>query len=227
MKKLFLLVLVYTPVLFAHSFKPKEVPPRIYPELEKYFESLEKKEPAKDHVNALASLKGDISSSSMDYEDWHLIFYCSENTFRSQASQVFATTLCYANKFRKMKIHSAGLISGEVSTKLIDYLTRIGYKITESQNDDKVSYSVRFSDQANPIILYSKATTDKSLPTRYVTSVIVCDINTETDCAALKTESNPLNLAFPKVVATDSQQQAEAILEKIATEMVYVTRKKQ
>ena len=48
-----------------------------------------------EHVQALENLKSNISFSTMDYSDYNVVFYCSENSYRSQASQILLQTLCY------------------------------------------------------------------------------------------------------------------------------------
>ena len=227
MKKLTLLFAVMTGLtVITASYKSAETAPRLYSELQAYFNSISKDEYLKSHLSSLEQIKYDISSSTLGYDDWNLVFYCSENTFRSQASQVFAQTLCYARNYRKMKIYSAGLTSGEISTKLIEYLKKIGYRITQSEKEGKSTYEIRYNDKADPIILYSKTMSDKSLPSRDVTSVIVCDIEKETDCATIKTESRAINLPFTKVNVTDQTDKVESTLKSIASEMLYVTSKK-
>lgn len=223
MKKLIPALAVLIATAFAiTSFKPTESAPKLYPELEAWFKSINKKDLTKEHVGTLDNLKYDIYLSHLDVGYWNLVFYCSENTFRSQASEVFAQTLCYAKKHKQIKVFSAGLKSGEISAKLIEYLTKIGYRITKTEKDGKTMYEVRFSDKADPIILFSKTTTDKSLPVKDVRPVIVCDIKTEADCAALKTEST-LNLAFKKVSESDNDEKIQSTLKTIAAEMLYVT----
>lgn len=225
-KLLFVFVTLIIVTVTGTSFSSPEMPPKLYPELESYFNSISKDDYLKSHYGSLEQIKLDISYSSLDYGYWNMVFYCSENTFRSQASQVFAQTLCYARNYKKMKIYSAGLSSGEINTKLIDYLKRIGYRITESKKDGKTHYEVKFSDKADPIILYSKTTADKSIPVRDLTSVIVCDIEKETDCAELKTESRAVQLPFEKVTSTDETTKIETTIRNIASEMLYVTSKK-
>ena len=161
----------------------------------------------------------------MDHENWNLIFYCSENTFRSQAAQVFAQTLCNANKFRRMKFFSAGLTSGEINPALIEYFSKIGYKLKKTEKAGKVEYELKFSDKSDPILLYSKTIEDPTLPKKIVTSVIVCDIKKETDCSNLQTETNPVSLAFEKVLPGDNSKKVESTLRSIAAEMLFVTKK--
>lgn len=84
---------------------------------------------------------------------------------------------------------------------------------------------VRYSNNANPILLYSKTIADPALPKKEVAAVIVCDVQVETDCSKLKTEFTPFYMAFPKVTATDNDNKVEAIVNNIATEMLYVTKK--
>jgi hypothetical protein len=224
MKKILLLSVVLIAIA-AFTISTIPAPPPLYPELEAYFKSVETKDFGKDHHEALENIKYNVTTSNTDYEDWNLIFYCSENIFRSQASQVFAQTLCYAKRYKKVKVYSAGYTSGDISPKLIAYLIKIGYKITKNQKEGKPVYEVRFSDKAAPIVLFSKTTSDQSLPKKDITSIIVCDVKNESDCATLKTETTPFNLAFSKVIETDPDEKIEATLKGIASEMVYVTQK--
>lgn len=219
------IAVVIAAVIALVSFKPVELAPRLYPELEAYFKTVNVKEFNKEHVGTLENLKYDIYLSHLDKGNWNVIFYCSENTFRSQASEVFAQTLCYAKKHKQIRVFSAGVSSGEISTKLIEYLSKIGYRITKTEKEGKAIYEVRFSDKADPIVLFSKTTTDISLPTKDVRSVIVCDIKAEAECAAIKTQSVPLNLAFKKVNETDDTEKIQSTLKNIAAEMLYVTGK--
>lgn len=224
-KTLFAFVAIILAAIALTSFRPNLAAPKLYPELEAYFKTIDAKQFDKAHINALENLKSNISFSSMDYLDYNIIFYCSENSFRSQVSQVFLQTLCFARKHKKVKAFSAGLIANEIDSKLIIYLSKIGYKISKTDKDGKSAYEVRYSDNANPIILYSKTITDPSLPKKEVAAVIVCDVQVETDCSNLKTEFTPLYMAFPKVIATDSDTKVEEIVNNIATEMLYVTQK--
>lgn len=176
------------------------------------------------HLQSLENIKYDIRTSNLDYADWNLIFYCSENSFRSQAAQVFVQTLCYKKKHKKIKVYSAGVTAAEVSTKLIDFLAKIGYKVTKTTKEGKDAYEVRYSDKADPIIIFPKTITDNSLPQKNITSIIVCDTLKESDCATLKTETSPLSLPFQKTISSDADDKIEATLRTIATEMLYVTK---
>lgn len=216
--------LIIVAIIFS-SFKTKLAAPKLYPELEAYFNSISKKEFPKNHIQTLENLKSNISFSTMDYPDYNVIFYCSENSLRSQASQILLQTLCFSKKFKKVKAFSAGLTSTEVSSVLIAYLTKIGYRVSKTEKDGKTGYEVRFSDNANPVILYSKTVADPSLPKKEVAAIIVCDIIVETDCTNLKTEYTPLHLAFTKINDSDGQDKVEALVKDIASEMLYVTKK--
>lgn len=222
---IFVFASLITVAITFSSFKSKLAAPKLYPELEAYFHSISNKEFLKNHVQALENLKSNIHFSSMDYSDYNIIFYCSENSLRSQASQILLQTLCFSRKFKKVKAFSAGLTSTEVSPALIAYLTKIGYRISKTQKEGRTAYEVRFSDNANPVTLYSKTVADPSLPKKEVAAIIVCDIKEETDCANLKPEYNPLHLAFTKVNDSDGQDKLEALVKEIASEMLYVTAK--
>jgi protein-tyrosine-phosphatase len=223
-KTIFALSMVIAAAIALTSFKTVSAPSKLYPELETFFSSLDKKGFDKSHLQSLETIKYHISSSTMDYDDWNLIFYCGENSFRSQASQVFAQTLCY-KKFRKIKAYSAGFSTVDINPKLISFLIKIGYKVTKLNKAGQSIYEVRFSDKADPILLFSKTTADKSLPTKDISSIIVCDLANESDCASLKTESTPINLPFQKVSLSDGDEKIESTIKNIAAEMLYVTSK--
>lgn len=226
MKKRILLLSVILTGMVLSSFKPVLVP-RLYPELEAYFKSIDVKQFEKSHLAALENIRENVNISNMDYDDWNVVFYCTENAFRSQASQVFLQTLCYANRFKRINTFSAGKTSSEVSPRLIAYLSKIGYRITSAEKNGIAVYEVKFSDNADPVILFSKTITDKSLPAKDVISVIVCDSKKEINCKDIQTASTlPFQLPFEKIVEADAEEKVHQTLKSIATEMVYVTQKK-
>lgn len=226
MKKRILLLSVLLTGMVLSSFQPIAAP-RPYPELEAYFKAIDVKQLDKSHLEALENIRENVNISNMDYEDWNVVFHCTENAFRSQASQVFLQTLCYAKRFKRINSFSAGKTSTEVSPMLIAYLSKIGYRITSADKNGVVVYEVKFSDDAEPVILFSKTTTDKSLPAKDVISVIVCNSKKEIDCKDIQTASAlSFQLPFEKIVEADAEGKAHQTLKNIATEMLYVTKKK-
>lgn len=207
------------------SFKTEAPAATLYPKLDAYFSSLDMNSVDKDHLAALGKIKEDIKSSSLYFDETNLVFYCSENSFRSQASEVFMETLCAVKKRKKVKVYSTGVTVTEVNPKLINYLTEIGYKVSKISQADRTVYEVRFSDKNDPIVLYSKNATDKSLPSKNVTPIIVCDAQKEVECKNIKTETTPINLPFQKVLADDNDEKIRSTIKSIATEMLYVTNK--
>lgn len=225
-KPISVFVLLLTAAVALMSFRRETTAPRLYPELEKFFVSLNTREYDKTHLQSLESIKTNLNASNFDRDDWNIVFFCSENSFRSQASQVFLQTLSYANRFRNVRAYSAGKSATTVDARLIEYLTHIGYKVSPREWKGVTAYEVRFSDQANPIVLYSKLASDKTLPNADVTSVVVCDSKKEAECNGFQTTSLHFDLPFEKVTASDDAQKSEQILKSIATEMAYITNKK-
>ena len=212
-------------VLCAFSFKASTPPSTMYPALEAFFSSLETKKIDNSRLPALQKIKEDISSSNQYFDETNLVFYCSENSFRSQASQVFAQTLCAVNKRRKVKVFSTGVVATEVDPRLISYLKKIGYKVNSTINEGKITYELKYSDRSDPIILYSKGPTDKTLPKNNITSIIVCDMQMETECKDLHTATTAVKLPFVKITKGDTDDKIELTIRNIAAEMAYVTKK--
>lgn len=226
MKKLVFLIAVILTGTVVSSFSPSTAA-KLYPELEVFFESIEKQPFDQARMGTLESIKDNVNISNLGYTDWNIIFYCSENAFRSQASQVFLQTLCFARKHKKINAFSAGKSATAVSPKLISYLSGIGYRISNTEHNGQAAYAVKFSDDADAILLFSKLVTDQSLPSMDVTSVVVCDSQKEQDCKGMSTvSSSPFELPFEKVNEADAYDKADKVLKEIATEMLYVTKKK-
>lgn len=212
-------------VLCAFSFKASNPPLTMYPELEAFFSLIETNQVDNTRLSALQKIKEDISSSNQYFDETNLVFYCSENSFRSQASQVFAQTLCAVNKRRKVKVFSTGVVATEVDPRLISYLKKIGYKVSSTMKEGKTTYELKYNDRSDPIILFSKEPTDKTLPKSNITSIIVCDMQTETECKHLQTATSPVKLPFVKITKEDPDAKIESTIRNIATEMAYVTKK--
>ncbi|PZR29134.1 MAG: hypothetical protein DI535_03730 [Citrobacter freundii] len=225
MKKLLLLAMIIGLTFIVTSFQTHDPTPRLYPKLETYFNSVKSEWIDTKHWQSLENLRYTLATSQLSHEGWNLIFYCSENTFRSQVSEVFAETLSYRKKLKRLGIHSAGLQTGEISEKMIHYLKQVGYRIEAKMQNGSRVYEVRYADDAAPIILFSKIASDPSLPTKNISSVVVCDTITENNCKALTTVSSPYFLGFKKAVDTDEESKITTLVNQIAAEMVYITKK--
>ncbi|MCA0398829.1 MAG: hypothetical protein LCH51_15625 [Bacteroidetes bacterium] len=227
MKKYIPLFTVLTVItVIVTSFRPPVVAPKLYPELEAYFKAIDAKQYPKEKYPVLENLRQNINATTIDNLDWNCIFYCTENSFRSQASQVFLATLSFDRRFKRVKAFSAGITAGEINPKLIEYLSKIGYKITKIEKDGKVAYEVKYSDGIKPILLYTKTTADPSLPKQEITSVVVCDRAAEPVCKDLKTPNYPFELPFQNVNADQSDLEVESTLKNIAIAMKFLTEKK-
>lgn len=219
-----LLSVVFAATVFATvSFAPEAAAPKLYPELEAYFKGINSKSIEKQQESSLHELRENITYSDLDYTDWNCVFLCTENTFRSQASQVLLETLCYTKRHRNIKAYSAGITSGEINPKLISYLAKIGYRIGKKKDVDKTIYEIRYNDSSQPIILYSKNTEDRSLPKNGVTSIIVCNRAIESACTNLQPIGVSVELPFDNVTTDDTEEKVEFTVNAIAVAMQYAT----
>ena len=225
-KKILAFTVLATIACVAISFKHQNAAPKLYPELEAFFKSVPAKEFQKDQAGVLENMRENLNTSNMDYGNWNCVFYCTENSFRSQASQIFRETLCFSKRHKQVKSYSAGIHPGEINTKLIAYLSKIGYKISTSEKDGRKGYEVRYSDDANPVFLFAKSIDDKSLPKSNVASIIVCNHISEPLCSSLDRQHLPFELPFPNATINDSDEKIASIVKEIAVAMQYITEKK-
>jgi len=224
--KLLFILLIASVFCAIVSFKPEPNAPKLYPELEAYFRGLNTKKIDGAKASSLNTIRENINYSDMDFTAWNCVFLCTENTFRSQASQVLLETLCYAKRHRNTRVHSAGVISGEINLKLIAYLIKIGYRISTKEGSAKNIYEVRYSDNSQPIILYSKNIEDKSLPKNDITSIVVCNRAIEMTCKNLQPIGVSVELPFENVSTEDSEEKVASTVDSIAVSMQYATERK-
>ncbi|UPK72468.1 hypothetical protein [Chitinophaga filiformis] len=161
--KILFLAPVLACIFFFKSVAIQPPAPKLYPELVKYFASVKNNSINKNDKEALDILKGALALASMDSKDLNFIFLCKDNSFRSQVAQIFLETLSTTKKVKRVKSLSAGEASGEIDARLIDFLNKIGYKVSKTTVNNKVGYEVKYSDEAPAILIYGKDMNDPAL----------------------------------------------------------------
>ncbi|WP_067145287.1 arsenate-mycothiol transferase ArsC [Pseudotamlana agarivorans] len=180
--------------------------------------SQERKEtlqPLIDFIQAKVNAKQDI----------RINFICTHNSRRSHLSQVWAQTLAYHFNIEKVFCYSGGTEATALFPVVAETLKNTGFEIeTLSENKNPV-YSIKYTNNAHPIIGFSKKLDAPFNPTSEFAAIMTCS-QADGGCPFIAGAEKRIPITFEDPKAFDgTPQQAEKYNERsiqIATELYYV-----
>ena len=192
-----------------------------FPKIESDIKAILKVPIAENRKPVLNDLINYIRNSKK--QEVKLIFICTHNSRRSQLAQVWAKT---AAEYYDVKVDcfSGGTEATAFNKRAVAALERAGFLIT-SKGKGNPLYQVFYSDDALPIIAYSKLYDDKANPTSDFAAVMTCS-DADANCPFIPGAEIriPLNYNDPKEFDDTPKETAmydERSLQ-IASEMFYV-----
>jgi arsenate reductase (thioredoxin) len=122
----------------------------------------------------------------------NLNFICTHNSRRSHISQIWAQSAAHYFGIKNVHCYSGGTEATAFNPRAVKAMREAGFDIQVSKDGSNPTYSVRFSNDAPPLMVFSKKYDD--------------DFNPKTDFAAVMTcshadENCPLILGAEKRIA--------------------------
>ena len=102
----------------------------------------------------------------------HLNFICTHNSRRSQFSQIWAQTAAYYYGINA-QCYSGGVEVTAFNERAVESIKRTGFKV-EKKGEGNPKYSLFFSDDAAPIIAFSKLYDDETSAKSNFAAVMTC-----------------------------------------------------
>lgn len=154
-----------------------------------------------------------------------LNFICTHNSRRSHLSQVWAQTAAYFYNIKNVSCYSGGTEATAVFPKIVETLVKSGFKVKKLSKDNNPIYTIKFTQNENPIIGFSKKFDDDFNPIDSFAAIMTCS-QADGDCpyVAGAEKRFPITFEDPKVF-DNTLQQDEKYMERslqIASEMFYV-----
>ncbi|OXA96054.1 protein-tyrosine-phosphatase [Flavobacterium oncorhynchi] len=154
-----------------------------------------------------------------------LNFICTHNSRRSHLSQVWAQTAAYFYNIKNVSCYSGGTEATAVFPKIVETLVKSGFKVKKLSKDNNPIYTIKFAQNENPIIGFSKKFDDDFNPIDSFAAIMTCS-QADGDCpyVAGAEKRFPITFEDPKVF-DNTLQQDEKYMERslqIASEMFYV-----
>lgn len=154
-----------------------------------------------------------------------LHFICTHNSRRSHLSQIWAQTMAYHVGLKNVSCYSGGTEATAIFIKVLETLTTQGFKVLKLSENDNPVVAVKFADNENPILCFSKTYNHPFNPSTQFGAVMTCN-NADEGCPiVVGAEARfPIKYDDPKAydgTSLQTEKYAERSLD-IAREMWWV-----
>lgn len=154
-----------------------------------------------------------------------LNFICTHNSRRSHLSQIWAQTMAFQFGINNVFCYSGGTEATAMFSKVGETLQNQGFEIQQLSENENPVYAIKFSENEQPIIGFSKTYFDDFNPKTNFGAIMTCN-NADEGCPMVfGAEARfPIKYDDPKAfdgTAVMNKKYAERSLE-IAAEMFYV-----
>ncbi|KAA5823584.1 protein-tyrosine-phosphatase [Algibacter amylolyticus] len=152
-------------------------------------------------------------------------FICTHNSRRSHLSQIWAQTMAHYFNIKNVFCYSGGTEATALFPMAAKTLENSGFTIKTLSEGKNPVYSIKYADNAHPIIGFSKTLDDDFNPKSEFAAIMTCS-QADGGCPFIAGAEKRIPITFEDPKAFDNTpQQAEKYNERslqIATELFYV-----
>ena len=157
-----------------------------------------------------------------------LNFICTHNSRRSHLSQIWAQTMAFQFGIKNVFCYSGGTEVTAMFSKVGETLQNQGFEILQLSESENPVYAIKFSENEQPIIGFSKTYFDAFNPKTNFGAIMTCN-NADEGCPMVFGAEARFSIKYDDPKAFDrtevmSEKYTERSLE-IASEMYYVFNK--
>jgi len=114
-------------------------------------------------------------------EEIRLNFICTHNSRRSHLSQIWAQTMAFHFGIQNVYCYSGGTEATALFPKVADTLSHQGFQIQQLSQEQNPVYAVKFDNNQQPIIGFSKTYFDDFNPKSNFAAIMTCS-NADEGC---------------------------------------------
>tara|TARA_R110002124_G_scaffold97475_4_gene242449 strand:+ start:75 stop:737 length:663 start_codon:yes stop_codon:yes gene_type:complete len=197
----------------------------LFSQIEKLIKELNPQSISDERKAILQPLADFIQSKASNHQEIRINFICTHNSRRSHLSQVWAQTMANYFNIKNVFCYSGGTEATALFPMVAKTLQNSGFQIKMISEGNNPVYSIKYADNAHPIIGFSKKLDDDFNPKSEFAAIMTCDSANEACPFVPGAEKRiPITFEDPKVF-DNTPQQAEKYKERslqIATEMKYI-----
>lgn len=180
---------------------------------------------SKKRKEVLYPLMDYIQNKVNSNDEIRLNFICTHNSRRSHLSQIWAQTMAFHFGIQNVFCYSGGTEATAMFPKVAETLSNQGFEIQQLSKNENPVYAIKFSENEQPIIGFSKTYFDDFNPKNTFGAIMTCN-NADEGCPMVfGAEARfPIKYDDPKVFDGTELMNAkyeERSLE-IASEMYFV-----
>lgn len=166
-----------------------------------------------------------IQGKASNNQEIRLNLICTHNSRRSHLSQVWAQTAAAHYNIKNVFCYSGGTEATAIFPMAAKTLAKQGFQIKTIAEGNNPVYAIKYSENAHPIIGFSKTFDDVFNPKSEFAAILTCS-SADQGCPFIAGAEKRIPITFEDPKAFDNTpQQAEKYEERsvqIATEMFYV-----
>ena len=198
---------------------------KLFSEIENTIKGLQPVSISAERKAILQPLIDFIQHKVAHQQEIRINFICTHNSRRSHLSQIWAQTMANYFNIKNVFCYSGGTEATALFPMVAETLQNSGFQIQQISKNDNPVYSIKYADNAHPIIGFSKKLDDEFNPKSNFAAIMTCNSANEACPIVLGAEKRiPITFEDPKAFDNTSQQAAkykERSLQ-IATELFYV-----
>lgn len=197
----------------------------MYPTLSKTIEQLPLQNISEERKSTLQPLIDFVQQKVNIRQEININFICTHNSRRSHLSQVWAQAASAHFNIPNVYCYSGGTEETALFPKVAETLINQGFSIFKISENNNPVYAIKYSDNALPIIGFSKKYDSHFNPVSAFAAIMTCS-QADAGCPLIAGAEKRIPITFedPKIsdnTPEQSQVYAERSLQ-IATEMFYV-----
>ena len=197
----------------------------LFPEIEKVISTFSFETIAEERKIILQPLVDFIQGKANNNQEIRLNLICTHNSRRSHLSQVWAQTAAAHYNIKNVFCYSGGTEATAMFPMAAKTLVNQGFQIKTIAEGNNPVYAIKYSENAHPIIGFSKTFDDDFNPQSEFAAILTCS-SADQGCPFIAGAEVRIPITFEDPKAFDNTpQQAEKYEERslqIATEMFYV-----
>jgi len=197
----------------------------MYPKLTKYIEEILSLEISEERKAVLQPLIDFIKQKKRNQESISINFICTHNSRRSHLAQIWAQTASAYFKISNVNCYSGGTEATALFPKVVETLTEAGFHIWKLSDGENPVYAVKYSENALPVIGFSKKYDDSFNPSTDFAAIMTCS-QADGDCPFISGAGKRIPVTFEDPKISDGTSEQTRIYRErslqIGTEMFYV-----
>ncbi|MEX0998032.1 MAG: protein-tyrosine-phosphatase [Flavobacteriaceae bacterium] len=198
---------------------------KLSPNIESTIHSLDIASINEERKIVLQPLIDFIQSKVKTQERININFICTHNSRRSHLSQVWAQTMGYHFGIDNLFCYSGGTEATALFPMASKTLENQGFEVNTLSEGKNPVYTIKFADNAHPVIGFSKTYDDAFNPKSGFAAIMTCS-QADAGCPFIAGAEKRIPITYEDPKAYDNTpQQAEKYTERsiqIATELFYV-----